>query len=113
MAISPLTTTETLAATMEILRPPVAVLDDFGRVDKQVVHIHWGEQVEWVNTAENDVQIVFDEFPPFEWPQPFAVPHGARRLSGAHKPDVLPGHRYKYTVIGLKGNYDPIIIIDK
>lgn len=110
--ITVLPTTKTLAETTETLRSPITIRDDFGTVDKELVHIRKGKEVEWINAAEHQVQIIFDEGPPFDWKEPFVVQAKKVKGSGVQKKDVLLGHRYKYTVVGFMGNNDPIIIID-
>ncbi len=105
-------TTATLEAATEIARSPVTILDDTGRVDKEEVHIRWGEQLEWVNKAPHDAEIVFVESP-FPWQRGFKVPRGGNKKSGPHKTDAKTDHNYKYTVVGQTDRNDPIIIIDK
>ncbi len=105
-------TTATLEAATEIQRSPVTILDDTGQVDKPVVHIRWGEEVEWISKADHDAEIVFAERP-FDWKERFVAPHGGRKKSGPHKKDAIANHNYKYTVIGKTRSNDPIIIIDK
>lgn len=105
--------TKTLDGTARMVKPPVTILNNFGHVDKQAVEIGMNEQVEWINNAENQVQIVFDEAPPFEgWIDPFLVRGNSTKPSGTLRHPVQHGHRYKYTVIGSEGNTDPIIIIE-
>lgn len=101
----------TQLGTAQALKPPVHILDDFGHVDKDIASISKGkgEQVEWVNDAKHDVQIVFEESPFAQ--RVFRVPAGQSTPSG--KPTVPPGDkRYKYTVVGSQGNYDPVVIVD-
>lgn len=98
--------------TMQALKPPVHILDEFGNVDKDLVHINkgQGEQVEWINNSKGDVKIVFEDSP-FMPQQVFHVPVGKSSRSG--KATVPHGaKRYKYTVVGSQGNYDPVVIID-
>lgn len=101
-----------LAGTNKMLKPPVTILDDYGRVDKELVHISKGnkEQVEWINNAPHDATVVFNE-PPFDG-YSFPVPANGKALSGW--PKVPHGPKsYKYTVVGFLGNNDPGVIIDK
>ncbi len=101
----------TQLGTMAALKPPVHILDDYGHVDKDVVHISTGklEQVEWINQGKDDAQIVFEESP---FPQRiFKVAAG--KSTPSDKPTAPYGDkRYKYTVVGSKGNHDPVVIID-
>ncbi len=97
--------------TMNALKPPVHILDEYGNVDKDVVHISKSknEQVDWISQVKNQTQIVFEESPFAQ--RIFHVPAGNSTSSGA--PTVPPGDkRYKYTVVGSQGNYDPVVIID-
>lgn len=107
-----LPTTKVLAETTKMLKPPVTILDDYGHVDKELVRIHKGEEIEWINGAEHEVRIVFDQGPPFDWKESFVLGPKTARSSDRPKDDVLQGHPYKYTVIGSKGNNDPVVIID-
>jgi hypothetical protein len=102
----------TQLGTMQALKPPVHILDDYGNVDKDLVRINRGigEQVEWINNGKNDAQIVFEDSP-FAPQQVFHVPAGKSTRSGPPtKPHGIK--HYKYTVVGSKGNYDPVVIID-
>lgn len=105
--------TKAAAGTTGMVKPPVKILNNFGHVDKQAVEVGESEQVEWVNDAGQQVQIVFDEAAPFDgWSDPFVVEGKSRKRSGMLRRPVQHGHRYKYTVIGSEGNTDPIIIIE-
>lgn len=112
MSTTPLSTEKSSEAKVTP-RPPVTVLDDDGRVDKEVVHARRGEEVTWINNADHDVQIVFKQPGPFTRSDAIVVPHGEHRPSGPQKNDAQTEHEYKYTVIGFKNNNDPIVIIDK
>ncbi len=96
-------------------KPPVTILDDFGKVDKQAVHISKSkkEEVVWINKADHDITVEFSEAP-FDWKEPFVVHGKGQKSSGPAKDTAQDdGHAYKYTVTGAKGKNDPIVIIDK
>lgn len=103
--------TTLLAEKTKALKSPVTILDDFGHVDKDRVHVRTNEELVWLNAAAHDVQIVFDEPPPFDWTGPLPVAAKGQNHSG--RPKMGPGTKsYKYTVVGSQGNYDPAVIID-
>jgi hypothetical protein len=104
--------TTLLAEKNRMLKPPVTILDDYGRVDKELVHISKGnkEQVDWINNAPHDVTIVFNESP-FDG-YSFSVPAHGKAVSGWPKASHGP-KSYKYTVVGFLGNNDPGVIIDR
>lgn len=93
---------------------PVHILDDFGHVDRSVVQIAPEEEVCWTNDTGGSALIVFDRNDsPFAPRWIFRVLPGEQIGSGTPTAGCDPNKRYKYTVVGPKGNHDPVVIIDR